>query len=361
MAQGSEKTEKPTDKRLREARRKGQVARSQDLSSAVLLVTAVTVFALAGVQSWRLLANFMRDGITSAAAFKGDVQQELAIGALWSGLQTMAWTLTPLFAALFIVALLVGFFQVGPVFSFQTVKPDLNKLNPAEGFKQKFLKARPYLELVKTVLKMSIAATVIAAVIWSSRADILRLSSQNASQSASFVSMMIFQIGWKVAIAFLLIGIGDRFLQKFLHLKEMKMTKQEVREEYKETEGNPLIKSARRRIHLEILQQAMMAAVKKADVVVVNPTHVAVALQYERAKMDAPTVVAKGAELMAAQIREIAKDANVPMIRDVALARSLYELEVDSFIPEELYEAVAEVLRWVYQLAEERNELTTHG
>ena len=139
------------------------------------------------------------------------------------------------------------------------------------------------------------------------------------------------------------------------------MSKQEVKEEYKETEGNPLIKGARRRIHLEILQQAMMAAVKKADVVVVNPTHVAVALRYERAEMDAPTVVAKGAELMAAQIREIAKDAKVPIVRDVALARSLYELEIDALIPEELYEAVAEVLRWVYQLAEERNEIATHA
>jgi flagellar biosynthetic protein FlhB len=165
----------------------------------------------------------------------------------------------------------------------------------------------------------------------------------------------------KVGIAFLLLGIGDRFLQKFLHLKEMKMTKQEIREEYKETEGNPLIKSARRRIHLEILQQAMMAAVKKADVVVVNPTHVAVALKYDRAQMDAPTVVAKGAELMAAQIREIAEESKVPIIRDVPLARSLYDLEIDALIPEELYEAVAEVLRWVYQMAEERNELATYG
>ena len=139
------------------------------------------------------------------------------------------------------------------------------------------------------------------------------------------------------------------------------MSKQEVREEYKETEGNPLFKSARRRIYLEILQQSMMAAVKKADVVVVNPTHVAVALKYDRAGMDAPIVVAKGAELMAAQIRKIATEADVPTLRDEPLARALYDIEIDASIPEELYEAVAEVLRWVYQLAEEKKGLARHG
>src|SRR5206468_574735 len=149
MSQGGEKTEKPTDKRLRDARRKGQVARSQDLSSALLLLTAVAVFALAGARSALGIGAFMRDGIVTAASFKGDFQQSVALGALWSGVETMAWTLAPLFAALFMIALLVGYFQVGPVFSFQPLKPDMKKLNPAEGFKQKFLKSRPYLELIK--------------------------------------------------------------------------------------------------------------------------------------------------------------------------------------------------------------------
>ena len=138
------------------------------------------------------------------------------------------------------------------------------------------------------------------------------------------------------------------------------MSKQEIKEEYKETEGNPLFKSARRRIYFEILQQSMMAAVKKADVVVVNPTHVAVALKYDRAEMDAPIVVAKGAELMAAQIRKIATEADVPTLRDEPLARALYDIDIDAAIPEELYEAVAEVLRWVYQLVEEKKGLARH-
>jgi len=354
MSRGGEKTEQPTDKRLRDARRKGQVARSQDLTSAVLLTGAVAVLALAGSQTGRLLSDAMRDNIIRATTFKGDLQQSVATAEIWSGLYTMASALLPLLASLFVIALVVSYLQVGPVFSFEIVKPDFKELNPAEGFKQKFLKPRPYLELVKTILKMVIAGVVIASVIWSSRADIIRLTTQNATNASRFAAGIIFQIGLRVAIVFLVLGLADRFLQKFLHLRELKMSKQEVKEEYKETEGNPLIKNARRRIHLEILQQAMMAAVKRADVVVVNPTHVAVALKYDRAAMDAPVVVAKGAELMASQIREIAKEADVPILRDVPLARALYELEVDAAIPEDLYEAVAEVLRWVYQLAEER-------
>lgn len=361
MAGSGEKTEQPTDKRLRDARRKGQVARSQDLTSALLLVTATAILGLAGTQVGLQLAESMRKGVVHATTFKGDLDQAAAVRAFWSGVSTIGFALAPLLTALFVVALLVSYLQVGPIFSFEPVKPDLKKLNPAEGFRQKFLKPRTYLELLKTILKMTVAGVVIAAVIWDSRADIIRLSTQNLANAAMFTSTIIFQIGLKVAIAFLILGIADRFLQKFLHLREMKMTKHEVREEFKETEGNPLFKSARRRIYFEILQQSMMAAVKKADVVVVNPTHVAVALKYDRKDMDAPVVVAKGAELMAAQIRKIATEANVPTLRDVALARSLYELEVDSSIPEELYEAVAEVLRWVYQLAEEKKGITGHG
>ncbi len=360
MSQSGEKTEQPTDKRLRDARRKGQVAKSQDLTGALLLITAVIIMALVGTQFGLQLADAMRNGLVRATTQRGDFDQTAAVGLIWSGVLTMAWTLAPLLTSLFVIALLVSYLQVGPIFSFEPVKPDLKKLNPAEGFKQKFLKPRPYLELLKTVIKMSIAGVVIVAVIWDNKADIIRLSTQNVLHVPRFAASVMFQIVLKVAVAFLILGIADRFLQKYLHLKEMKMSKQEVREEYKETEGNPLFKSARRRIYLELLQQSMMAAVKKADVVVVNPTHVAVALKYDRNGMDAPIVVAKGAELMAAQIRKIATEADVPTLRDEPLARALYDIEIDAAIPEELYEAVAEVLRWVYQLVEERKGLTRH-
>lgn len=361
MSQSGEKTEQPTDKRLREARRKGQIAKSQDLSSALLMLAAVAVLWLAGSYMGSWLRSAMHDQITYAAAFRGTLDRATALAAIMSGTQTLALTLTPLLATLFLLAALAGYLQVGSVFAFESLKPNLSKLNPTESFKQKFLKAKPYIELGKTLLKIAVTVAVIGGVLWTARRDVIELTRQPSTRVATFTVSLIFEIGIKVGLAFAALGVVDFFLQRFLHLKELRMSKQEVREEWKETEGNPLFKSARRQMHHEILAQSMMAAVKQADVVLVNPTHVAVALRYDRAQMTAPMVVAKGAELMAARIREIARESDVPIMRDVPLARTLYELELDAEIPEELFEAVAEVLRWVYQLAEERGEVTSHA
>lgn len=361
MSQAGEKTEQPTAKRLHDARRKGQVARSHDLSSAVLLVVSVAVLYLAGghVAGWA--GGAMREQLEHAATYQGPLDQAAALGALFTGIKAMAFVLAPLFATLLVVALLANYFQVGSVFSFEPVKPNANKLNPAEGFKQKFLKARPYVELGKTVLKLVIASVVVGVALWSARRDIVELTRQPSQLAASYAVSLIFTIGLRVGIAFLVLGAADYFLQRYFHRRELMMTKHEVKEEYKETEGNPIHKSLRRARHREILMQAMMDAVRRANVVVVNPTHLAVALSYERDQMAAPTVVAKGADLMAAQIRKIADESEVPIMRDVPLARALYELEIDREVPEELYESVAVVLRWVYKLAEERGEVKAGG
>ena len=357
MSQAGEKTEQPTAKRLRDARRKGQVARSHDLSSGVLLVASVSILYLAGGHIGGWVSGAMREQLEHAATYRGPLDQAAALGALFAGVKLMAFMLAPLFGVLLVVALLANYFQVGSVFTFEPVKPNANKLNPAEGFKQRFLKARPYVELGKTALKLIIACVVVGSALWGARRDVVELTRQPTQLAASYLLWLVFSIGVRVGVAFLIIGAADYFLQRYFHRRELMMTKHEVREEYKETEGNPLHKSLRRARHREILMQAMMEAVRRANVVVVNPTHVAVALSYERETMGAPTVVAKGAELMAAQIRRIADEAQVPIMRDVPLARALYELEIDQEVPEELYESVAVVLRWVYKLAEERGEV----
>ncbi|HYO63804.1 MAG TPA: flagellar biosynthesis protein FlhB [Pyrinomonadaceae bacterium] len=360
MAQGGEKTEQPTEKRLRDARRKGQVAKSHDLSSALLLVAAVTVLWLAGGYMGGWLSSSMREQLEHAASFRGPLNEEAAFAALYAGLKAMALVLAPLFGALVVLAVLVNYAQVGAIFSFEPVKPSMNKLNPAESFKQKFLKSKPYIELGKTVLKIVVTVAVVSLVLWNARGDIVELTRQPPDVAASYTVALVFEIGIKVGLAFLLVGGADYFLQRFLHRRELKMSKHEVKEEYKETEGNPVYKSMRRRLHQEILMQSVMTAVRQATVVVVNPTHLAVAVRYDRATMSAPAVVAKGADLMAARIRELARESDVPVTRDVPLARALYELEVDDEVPEELYESVAVVLRWVYELAEERGEVKTH-
>ncbi len=356
-----EKTEQPTHKKLEDAKKKGQVAKSQDLSSAVLLIVAVGVLWLGGNYIGNYVLGSIKDQFASAAAFSGDMTNEVVFDSLSQGLVTFVMVLAPLFIVVWIFALAVNFLQVGSIFAPESIAPKFSKLNPVEGFQNKFLKLRPYVELLKTLIKMIITAVVAGSVLWSARGDVVLLGQQQLDVSIVYAFNLIIEIGFKIGLVFLILGIGDFFLQRYLHKRDMKMTKHEVKQEYKETEGNPLIKSQRRMIHREILSQGLAAAVKQADVVVANPTHVAVAIKYDKNEGEAPIIVAKGADLMAAQIRQVAKEASVPITRDIPLARALYELEIDDEIPEEMFEAVAIILRWVYKLAEENGEISNNA
>lgn len=351
-----EKTEKPTEKRLRDARKKGQVAKSQDLTSALMLISAVLIFWLSGTVMAAVLMKAMQRGVETAGSFTGTLTRERAADVLYQAVWDFGSALAPLFIFLFAGAILFNYIQVGSMFAFEGLKPDLNKLNPAEGFKQKFLKSKPYIELGKTLLKAIITFAVVGAVLYGEIPNIIKLVEQPADVVVAYCFSLILRIGFYVGLLFLSLAVGDFFLQRLLFMNQMKMSKQEVKQEYKESEGDPLIKWMRKNMHREILAQSSVAAVKTADVVLVNPTHVAVALKYDREQMGAPTIVAKGADLIAKQIREIAKEADVPLMRDIPLARALYELEIDAEIPEEMYETVAEVLRWVYSLSEENKE-----
>ncbi|OYT70883.1 MAG: EscU/YscU/HrcU family type III secretion system export apparatus switch protein [Chloracidobacterium sp. CP2_5A] len=354
MSQSSgEKTEQPTQKKLDDARKKGQVPKSQDLVSAALLVGSIgIVFLLAGNFIGQQVAHLTQRSILQAATFKGDLDMATAGDALLEGVTTLALTLAPLFLTVFILAALIGYIQVGSLFSTEAIKPDMNRLNPFSAFQQKFFKSRTYIEFAKTLLKLAIAAGIASYVVLGSRQALPTLARVSPAAASDFMLGQVIQLSLAVAICFVALGALDFFLQKFLHLQDLKMTKQEVKEEWKEQEGDPHIKAERRAIHLELLNEASAHAVKESDVVLVNPTHVAVAIRYDRKAMNAPQIVAKGADLIAAQIREIAREAGVPIKRDVPLARALYELEVNSEIPEHLYEAIAIVLRWAYTLAD---------
>ena len=356
MEQGGEKTERPTRKKLDDARKRGQVTRSQDLSSALLLLAAVAVFWWAGPRMGAWLTEAMRESLVGAASFKGRLDAPAALAAIRGGVWVMGMALLPLCCVLFTLAALSGYLQVGSIFATEAVAPDFKRLDPAQGFRQKFLKGRPYLELVKTLVKMAVTAGVLLAVLYAARTDLIELTHQPAPRVASFTLALIFEIGLKVGLAFLLIGIGDFFLQRALYMRELKMSKREVEREMKETEGDPMQKFRRMQFFRELGSQSLVVAVKQADVLVVNPTHVAVALKYTPGTKTTPVVLAKGAELMAARMRELAREAGVPQVRNVPLARALYELEVEQEIPEELFKAVAEVLRFVFKLAQERGE-----
>ncbi|HEY0078941.1 MAG TPA: EscU/YscU/HrcU family type III secretion system export apparatus switch protein [Pyrinomonadaceae bacterium] len=351
MAHSSgEKTEEATPKSLRDARRRGDVPRSQDLTSALLLMVAIVVLWVVGPRIGAWLSESLQESLNFAAAFKGQLDRETALAALVSATKVLSLVLLPLFAILFVIALLSGYLQVGPIMAFEAIKPNFAKINPGENFQSKFFKSRPYIELGKTLVKIIVTGFVIATVLYAARQDLVELTHQPTPLVASFTLTLIFEIGLKVGLAFLLVGIGDFFLQRFLYMREKRMTKVDWMRDMKESEGNPEQKGLRKQLFQEISMQSMLAAVPRADAVLANPTHVAVALRYDADEMGAPTVVAKGAELMAAQIRQIAEESKVPVVRDVALARALYELDIDQEIPAELFEAVAVVLRFVYEM-----------
>lgn len=347
-----EKTEQPTDKRLRDTRGKGQVAKSQDLTSALLLIAAVAVIWLIGGYVGGVLQATVKDQIEFAATFKGQFTSETASNVIWRGLNGMLWVLAPIFAVVTIFAFLGNFLQIGTVFSFASITPKFEKLNPIEGFRQKFLNSRAYFELAKTIVKILIAAAVAGYVLWAAREDIIRLIAKPPEAVAAYTFGLVLEIGLKIGLALLVLGGADYFLQRFLHRRDLKMTKREVREEYKETEGNPLIKAKRSARYREILSQNP-AAVREADVVIANLPHVAVAVKYERGKTNAPVLTAKGTGLMAEKIRQIAEQTGVPVKHDIPLGQTLYEMEVGQEIPENLFESVAVVLQWVYSMRDE--------
>lgn len=354
MSQSSgEKTEQPTQKRLRDAKKKGQVAKSQDLSSSIMLVIAVGILWISSGYLGNLFKTAFEEQLVFAVTFKGDFTQQTVFAALFAGLKLFALALAPLLGFMFIAAFAVNYLQVGSILAFESIKPNISKINPVEAFKNKFFKMKSYIELGKTILKIIITATIVYMILRDAFPDLIRLMSQPVAVAVPFLVNLIFNIFLKVGLTFIVIGGADFFLQHFLHKKELMMTKQEVKEEYKEMEGDPYIKARRRYLHREIVSQSMASAVKQSNVVVANPTHLAIALSYENGSSGAPVVVAKGADFMASQIREIATDAGVPIMRDVPLARALYELELEEEIPEELYEAVAIVLRWVYEMSNE--------
>lgn len=355
MSQGGEKTEEPTQKRLQDAKKKGQVAKSQDLSSAVLLIVTVVVLWASSSFIGSSLKELLIKQIDYATNFSGTFTAQNANDALQQIVFNILFLLSGIFIVGFVMAFAVNYLQIGSIFSTETIKPNFSKLNPAQAFQQKFFKSRPYIEIAKTIFKIIIATFVVGTTLWAARGDLLRLTAQPPQESIAFLSQLFLNVGLKVGIAYLLIGGADFFLQKMLHKKENKMSKKEVKDEYKESEGDPYIKSKRRQIHREIIAQSMQTSVKRSSVVVANPTHVAVAIKYEKGEDSAPVITAKGADIMAAKIREIATEAGVPIMQNIPLARALFELEIEDEVPEHLYETVAIVLKWVYEQQENKS------
>jgi len=350
-----DKTEQPSPKKLREARKKGQVAKSNDLTQAVLFITAGAVLSFSGGAFVSELKAFMLQAFDPVLLSHRMSQNEL-IQRIGSGFAKYLLLSTPLLGALVIMAAAANFLQIGGlIFSPEALSPKFEKLNPVQGFQNLFFKSKTYIELIKNLVKFSVVIWLAYSTISADLRNILLSARINLQQTAALTANLMSLLLFKTGGAFLVIGGADFLVQKFLFLKELKMSKEEVKREYKEDEGDPHIKHARKHLHMEMLHESTKRNVPKATAVVVNPTHLAIALKYDQGTMAAPQVTAKGQMLMAQEIIKLARRHHVPVVRNIPLAHSLYELQVGDHIPETLYEAVAEVLNFVYELSHKQD------
>lgn len=345
---GGEKTEDPSARKLSKAREEGQVAKSMEIPSVfVLLAGAITLYAsavyfynnLSEVFHYNL--NFTRIPLLTRVEI---------IHLLAYHVEKIIFTCIPVMLAVILIALLSNFGQVGFVISWKSLQPKFSRLDPINGFKQKFT-SRAVVEFVKSLLKIAIIFMVTYYSILAEMKDIATLFDRSIGHILLFMLKVSFWIFIKVCLIMIIVAIIDYAYQKWKFLDDQKMTKKEVKDELKQTEGDPLVKSRIRQLQHEAARKRMMAEVPEADVVVTNPTRLAVALKYDNEIMDAPFVVAKGSGPVAKNIRKIARENDVPLVEDKQLARNLYSsVDIGQEVPTELYQAVAELLAYVYKL-----------
>lgn len=353
-----EKSEEPTPERLRKLRQDGNVPKSQDVPGAVsflvLFVLIAALFSFMGTQAKELVQ------LSIAAAFSPHEMGVVVPRLLYAGLRTLVLVSGPVLLVAVVIGVAMNVAQVGFLFTTKPITPDLNKVNPINGFKN-LINAKKLVELLKTVLKFVLVAWLSWIALRDAMRDIALLVRTDVGTSMKVVGGIIWSFVIKIAGAFLIVAAADYFYQRRRYLKDNMMSKYDVKQEYKQSEGDPHQKAERKRVHQEILSSSGAAAVKKADVVIRNPDHIAIALSYDKEKGSAPTVVAKGSRVWAEKILEAARRYGVPVVRNVPLAHALDKLDVGDEIPEELYEAVAEVLNFIVNLAQEQKAKATRG
>lgn len=343
-----EKTEQPTPHRLREARRKGQVVKSTELGSAFNLLAVVFLFMLFGDSLFHWLKEtvetILRDNLTMTVS-PGNMPSLL----LQAGLSYFR-VMGLIFLTVISVGLIINFSQVGFVFSLERLSPSLEKLNPLEGFKRIFSR-RALFELAKALLKISLVGLVTYLFIVSRFEEFLTYMLVSTGTFFAIFQSDLINLSLRVGIIFIIMAVLDYIYQRHEYFKNLRMTRHEVKEEIKQMEGDPLIRSKLREKQRRIAGQRMMQEVPKATVVVTNPTELAIALKYSAEENPIPVVVAKGAGLTAARIREKARESRVPVVENKAVARMLYDqVEIGQVIPADLYQTVAEILALVYDI-----------
>jgi len=345
---GQERTEQPTAKRLEDAKRKGQVARSKELNTMAVTLAGAIFLTASGGYLGEALTDLMGRGfsLTRADIFEPTAMSKHLAGAMRETLIT----LLPFFLVTVVAAVLASVVLGGFSFSAEALAPKLSKLNPVKGMKRVF-SLKGLLELVKALAKFLLIGGVTTLLMWQFLDDFLGLSELALTQAVVRAGQLVGLSAVVLASTLILIALVDVPFQLWDHKRQLKMTRQEIRDELKETDGRPELKSRIRSLQHELAQRRMMEDVPKADVIVTNPTHFAVALRYDQTQMSAPRVVAKGSGLVATNIRRVGSEAKVPVVESPLLARALYfNTEIGAYIPAGLYLAVAKLLAYVFKL-----------
>ncbi|MDQ0175806.1 flagellar biosynthesis protein FlhB [Bacillus chungangensis] len=343
-----EKTEKATPKKRQDSRKKGQTAKSQDVNTAIGLLLIFLFLTFAG--------SYMGSGVFNI--FRHSFQEYMLLEPTETNIQMVlvdiltetALILAPVMAIALVAGLVANYLQVGFLFTTEPMKPKLEKLDPIKGLKRIF-SLRAIVELLKSVLKISFVGSITFLVLWLSIDEVLYLSFKTVPNALQTVGHLVTKVGIAASIALLFLSIFDFLYQRYDFEKNIRMSKQDIKDEYKNSEGDPLIKSKIKQRQREMAMRRMMQEVPQADVVITNPTHYAIALKYDEEKADAPIVIAKGVDFLAQKIKLIANEHEIVMVENRPLARAIYDqTEIGEAIPEEFFKAVAEILAYVYRI-----------
>ncbi len=350
-----EKTEEPSQYRIDESRKKGEVAVSKELSSVILLSGSLLTLIICGVFVYEQFTEYI-DWL-----YRLDFKHIYTAKKFGDVITTTAWTLVkcvgPFFGASACLGFLSTFIQIGFLYSPEILEAKFERLNPVEGFQRLFSK-KALVEAIKGVFKFTVIILITYSIMKNNIGSFLGFLHADAAESIGFGKYLMVKLGFSILLGLGVIALMDFAWEKWSYRKKMMMTKQEAKQESKEKDGNPEVKNRIRSIQRQMAQKRMMNDVKKADVIVTNPTHISVALKYDGDGMIAPAVLAKGADHLALRIREIAAENDIPIVENIMLARTLYKtVKVGHGVPRTLYKAVAEILAFVYKLRRKQKAL----
>ena len=343
-----EKTEKATPQKRQESKRKGQVAKSPEVAAAMIMLGGILLLYFTG--GWMLdqILGIMRINLTQY------INWELTPAAIRTMFEQMAMEGFTIMVPMALIGMIFGFFgnfiQIGPIFSTDPLMAKLERIDPIKGAKRIF-SVRALVELAKSLLKISIIGTAAFLVLWTSKEELFLLSQQSVPHALSFVGGLVIKLGLTASLILLCLAVLDYIYQKYEFEKGIKMSKQDIKDEYKKADGDPLIKSKIKEKQRQMSMNRMIQDLPSADVLITNPTHYAIAIKYNAETMEAPQVIAMGKDHLALKIKEKAKELDIVIMENKPLARALYaQVEVGDYVPEDLFMAVAEVLAYIYRL-----------